>query len=200
MRKSIISNILLVNNTKGLTLVEVMMTLLIFATVLAVINNVFFTTQGLYSVTSQRADMQMNSRSGLGVMVTEIRAAGCDPAQIGVVGIVSATADTIRVRSDLDGNGAITTNEPSEDIRYFYDADTRTIFRDPGTGPVAMVPNVESLIFSYFDRDNQPLFPLPLDPAAAAMVRSVGITITSETPRGGAMDASTRIALRNLGG
>jgi prepilin-type N-terminal cleavage/methylation domain-containing protein len=57
MRRSQRNSILLLANNEGLTLVEVMMTLLIFATVLAVINNVFFTTQSLYSSTSQRAAM-----------------------------------------------------------------------------------------------------------------------------------------------
>lgn len=200
MRRSIANNISLVNNTRGLTLVEVMMTLLIFATVLAVINNVFFTTQGLYSSTSQRASMQMNSRTGIGVMVTEIRGAGCDPTEMGIVGLVNAALDTVRIRSDLNASGTITTNEPSEDVTYFYDPDVKTIFRDPGTGPVAMVPNVEALFFAYFDQDNQPLLPLPLNPARAAQVRSIGITVTSETAQGGTMSASTRIAMRNLGG
>jgi type IV pilus assembly protein PilW len=189
---------LIARNTDGLTLVEVMMTLLIFATVLAVINNVFFTTQNLYSSTSQRASMQMNARSGLGVMMTEIRMAGCDPTDAGIVGLVRATQDSVRVRSDLNGDGAITTNEPSEDVLYFYDTSAEILYRDPGTGPVAMVPDVTAMSFGYFDVDNQALLPLPLNTARAALVRSIGIIISSETPRGGDISTSTRIGLRNV--
>lgn len=184
-------------NTDGLTLVEVMMTMLIFATVLAVINNVFFTTQNLYSSTSQRAEMQMNARSGLGVMMTEIRMAGCDPNGIGVIGLVRATQDSVRVRSDLNGDGVITTNEPSEDVLYFYNSATETLFRNPGTGAVAMVPDVSALSFGYFDENDQPLVPLPLNAARAALVRSIGINITSETTKGGELNSITRIGLRN---
>jgi hypothetical protein len=200
MKRSLSRYTSFVNNTGGLTLVEVMMTLLIFATVLAVINNVFFTTQGLYSATSQRASMQMNARSGIGVMVSEIRAAGCDPTQVGIVGLARATQDSVRILSDLNGDGNITTNEPSEDVLYFYDSDARTVFRNPGTGAVAMIPNVEAFSFAYFDVDDQLLAPVPLNPARAALVRSIGITITSRTPRGGEIDTSTRVGLRNLGG
>lgn len=193
-------DISLLSSTKGLTLVEVMMTLLIFATVLAVINSVFFTTQNLYSSTSQRADLQMSARSGLGVMVTELRSAGCDPTLAGIAGLVSAAQDSVRFHSDLNGDGAITTNEPSEDVLYFFDADAQTLFRDPGTGPVAMVANVNAMTFAYFDANNQPLTPVPLSTANTARVRSVGIAITAEAPKGGEVTASTRVSLRNLGG
>ena len=200
MKRIQADSISLARNNQGLTLVEVMMTLLIFATVLAVINNVFFTTQNLYSSTSQRANMQMNARTGMGVMMTEIRAAGCDPTEMGLVAIVRATQDTVRVRSDLNGDGAITTAEPSEDVMYFYNPGNETVYRNSGAGAAAMIPNVSSMNFAYFDENNQPLTPLPLSAARAALVRSVEISITSETPKGGELNTSTRIGLRNVGG
>lgn len=184
----------------GLTLVEVMMTLLIFATVLAVINNVFFTTQGLYSSTQQRAGMQMTTRSGLSVIVTELRSMGCDPMEAGIAGLRRATQDSCRFQSDINGDGAIQTTEPSEDIVYFWDPDQEIVFRDPGTGPQTFITNVTQFQFRYFDENNQPLGPLPLNAALIPQVRSIGIAITAETPRGGEIDTSTRIGLRNLGG
>ena len=48
--------------------------------------------------------------------------------------------------------------------------------------------------------NNQQLGPLPLNSQLIPQVRSIGILITAETPRGGEMDTSTRIGLRNLGG
>jgi prepilin-type N-terminal cleavage/methylation domain-containing protein len=200
MKKLLKNNISLIKRNDGLTLVEVMMTLLIFATVLAVVNNVFFTTQGLYSRTQQRAGQQMSTRAGLSVMMTEIRAAGCDPTEAGIAGIRSATADSCRFQSDLDGDGVIQLMEPSEDIVYYYDPGQEIVFRDPGTGPQVFITNVTLFAFQYFDDNNQQMGPLPLANQLLPQVRSIGIVVTTETPRGGEMDSRARIGLRNLGG
>jgi len=200
MTRSLKNSISLVTRNNGLTLVEVMMTLLIFAVVLAVVNNVFFTTQRLYSRTSQRAGMQMSTRAGLGVIVTEMRAMGCDPAEAGIAGIRRAKQDSCRFQSDLNGDGVIQTVEPSEDVVYFYDPAQETVFRDPGTGPQPFITNVTQFIFTYFDENNNLLGPLPLSNALIPQVRSIGILITAETPRGGEINTATRIGLRNFGG
>ena len=104
MRTSLANNISMLRNSKGLTLVEIMMTLLIFAVVLAVVNNVFFTTQGLYTRTQQRAGLQMSTRAGLAVMMTELRGMGCDPTEAGIAGLRSATADSCRFQSDINAD------------------------------------------------------------------------------------------------
>ncbi len=194
------NNISLIKRNNGLTLVEIMMTLLIFATVLAVVNNVFFTTQNLYTRTSQRAGLQMNTRAGLSLMVTEIRTLGCDPTEAGIAGLRSAGADSCRFQSDNDGDGAIQLNEPSEDIVYYFDPVAETVFRDPGTGPQAFITNVTGFAFQFFDKDNVQMGPLPLTSARTPDVRSIGIVITAEMPRSGEINTSTRIGLRNVGG
>ncbi|MDH3198979.1 MAG: prepilin-type N-terminal cleavage/methylation domain-containing protein [Candidatus Krumholzibacteria bacterium] len=185
-------------DSKGLTLVEVMMTLLIFGVVLGVVTNVFFTTQGLYGRTSQRASQQMSARAGLGIMVEEVRRAGADPELVGIVGLVRATQDSIHVRSELNDVAGIQLDEPSEDVLYFYDTGQNAIMRDNGTGAQMMVPDVTNLALTYFDVDNQLLGPLPLTPQLAARVRSVGITITTDTRAGGEMTITTRVGMRNL--
>jgi len=190
----------LLRGNAGLTLVEVMMTLLIFATVLAVVNNVFITSQGLYGRTSARADQQMSARAGLGIIIQELRSAGCDPTGAGIGGLVSATTDTVRVRADLDASGDITTNEPSEDVMYFYDGVAENLVRDPGAGGQVIVNNVTNFTIQYLDENAQPLGPLPLDSTLRAQVRTIEIIITTDTMHGGQVDASTRILLRNLQG
>jgi len=185
-------------NSKGLTLVEVMMTLLIFGVVLGVVTNVFFTTQGLYGRTAQRADQQMSARAGLTVMVEEIRRAGADPELTGIVGLVRAAQDSIHVRAELNDVDGIQLDEPSEDVLYYYDTGAGAIMRDNGTGPQIMVPDVTTLELAYFDGNNQLLGPLPLTPALAQRARSVSITITSDTRAGGEMTVTTRVGMRNL--
>ena len=125
---------------------------------------------------------------------------GCDPTEAGIAGIRRATADSCRFQSDLNGDGAIQTDEPSEDIVYFFDPGQETVFRDPGTGPQIFITNVTQFAFQYFDDNNQVLGPLPLNNNLIPEVRSIGITITAETPRGGQIGTTTRIGLRNFGG
>jgi len=185
------------HDTQGLTLVEMMMAMLIFGIVMAVVTNVFFTTNGLFGRTSQRAEQQMSGRAGLTVMTEEIRRAGADPEGTGLVGLVRANADTIRVRAEINDIPGIQTTEPSEDVTYFYDGFTGSIMRDSGSGPQMLVTDVTSFQIQYFDANNQLLGPLPLSTALAGTARSVGLTITTKTNQGGQMTVTTRIGLRN---
>lgn len=184
-------------DSEGFTLVELMMTLLIFGVVLGVIGNVFFTTQGLYGRTSQRANQQMSVRSGLTVMVEEIRRAGADPLLTGMAGLVTADSQTVHVRAELNDIAGIQTAEPSEDVTYTYDAAQEILFRDSGTGPLALINNVSDFRFQYFDGANVELLPLPLTAAQAGIVKSISILIVTTTNQGGDVSSSTRVGLRN---
>ncbi len=183
-------------NDRGVTLVELVVTVIVLGIVLLVVNQVFFSTTRIYGSTSVRAGQQMNSRAGLSVMITEIRPAGSDPAELGIQPVLSAASDTVHVQADLSGDGAIQTAEPSEDIMYYYDAGAQAVMRDPGTGPEVMIPNATACVFTFFDVDNQPLA-TPLAANELGLVRSIGIDITTQTDRGGEMTVSTRVALRN---
>lgn len=185
-------------NQKGLTLVELVVTIIVLGIVLLAVNQIFFSTTRLYGSTSVRAGQQMSARAGLSVMASELRTAGCDPSlpPAGIQGVLSATSDTVHVQSDLTGDGAIQTAEPSEDVMYFYDAGQLAVMRDPGTGAEVMIPNVTAFTLTYFDVDNNPLA-VPLDAADRGRVRSIGIDITTETDRGGQATTTTKISLRN---
>jgi len=184
------------SDNRGITLVELVVTVMILGIVLLVINQVFFSTTRIYGSTSVRAGQQMNARAGLSVMITELRPAGSDPAEQGIQGLLSAQSDTVHVQADLSGDGAIQTAEPSEDVMYYYDVNAQAVMRDPGTGPEVMIPDVTACQFTYFDVDNQPIA-VPVVANQLGLVRSIGIDITTQTDRGGQVTASTRVALRN---
>lgn len=188
----------LLANERGFTLVEMMVTVIVLGIVLAVVNQVFFSTTRLYGNTSVRAGQQMSARAGLSVMANELRTAGCDPSipPAGIQGLLGAASDTVHVQADLTGDGAIQTAEPSEDVMYYYDAGQQAVIRDPGTGPQVMIPNVTACQFTYFDVNNNALA-APLDAGYRGRVRSIGINITTQTERGGQMTVNTRISLRN---
>lgn len=183
---------------KGVTLVELVVTIVVLGIVLLAVNQIFFSSTRLYGATSTRAGQQMSARAGLSVMVSEMRTAGCDPSipPAGIQGLLSATSDTVHVQADLTGDGAIQTAEPSEDVLYYFDTGQQAVMRDPGTGPEIMIPDVTACTFTFFDVNNQVLA-APLNQVARGQVRSIGIDITTQTDRGGQVTANTRVSLRN---
>jgi prepilin-type N-terminal cleavage/methylation domain-containing protein len=185
-------------NNGGFTVAEMLVTTLILAIVLGAVNTVFFSSNEMYDKTSQRAHVQMDARLGMSILTKELRHAGCDPVEIGVVGVAYAATDTVRIVGDHDGDGTISIAEPSEDVTYFYDPSSETLFRDPGTGPQVIVPNVTNMTITYLDRSNTALTPLPLSAANAARVRSVAISVTTEARDSGEVTLTTTVALRNM--
>ena len=187
------------DSNRGMTLVELLITTAILGIVLLVVTGIMLSSSRLETRTVRRATVQAASRQALALMTTELRQAGADPGNppAGVVGIVSADSNQVRVRADLNGDGAIQTAEPSEDVTYSYNDTTNSISRNPGSGPTDLISNVTDMRLSYFDAANQPITPLPLSTANAARVTAIGLTITSESRDSHPITLTTRITLRN---
>jgi len=186
-------------HSSGFTLLELLVTLTILAMVLLVLSSIFVATNRTHRKVNRNANLQASSRQTLSLMSTEIREAGADPSipAIGLVGIVTADSTTLRVRADLNADGAITTTEPSEDVTYSYVAGTKTIQRNPGAGAADLLKNVTSIRFTYFDATNTPLTSLPLSAADRLAVHSIGVAITCLDRDSQTLNLSSRITLRN---
>lgn len=183
----------------GFTLIETLVTFTILALVVAVLSTVLISTGRTYRKTARRAEVQAASRQAVSILVMELRQAGADPRipPAGIVGVVAADANLIRVRADLNADGAIQTTEPSEDVTYTFDPGTHVLLRNPGSGAVSAVDHVADVRFSYFDPSDQPLSVLPLSAADRARVRSIGVDLTCEDRDSRPFVLSTRITLRN---
>jgi prepilin-type N-terminal cleavage/methylation domain-containing protein len=184
---------------RGFTLIEMLVTVAILATVVVVLTSVLISSGRLQSRTVRQAENQMDVRQAVGLLATEVRQAGTDPRDppVGIVGVVSADSVSLRVRADLNGDGAIQTAEPSEDVTYSFSSGARTLSRNPGTGASVLLPGVSAMRLSYFDAANQPLTALPLSAADAALVHSVGLTITATDRDSLPITITTRVTLRN---
>ena len=184
----------------GFSLVELLVTIAILAVVLAVVTSITLSSNRLQSRTVTRAEVQASSRQALSIMTTELRQAGADPRlpAAGIVGLAAADSKAIHVRADLNGDGVIQNVEPSEDVTYTYNDSLQTLTRDPGTGPVLLLSHVTALQITYFDAANQPLIVLPLSAADAALVRIIGVTLTSQDRYSHPFTLTTRISLRNV--
>jgi prepilin-type N-terminal cleavage/methylation domain-containing protein len=184
---------------RGMTLVEIMVATAIFGTIIVIVASILTRAGHLHSETMRRVENQADARQTIDLMCTELRQAGADPGStpIGLTALVSADSVSVHFRADLNADGTIETNEPSEDVTYRWNAANRNLVRNPGTGDAVLLAGVTNLRFSYFDAANQPLLAMPLSATDAALVHSVGLTLTTATRDSTPLTLSTRITLRN---
>jgi hypothetical protein len=89
------------------------------------------------------------------LLASEVRSAGSDAVDRNIAGdgIVTATENSLSLRSDLDGDQTIEFTEPPEMVTYAFDSSAGVLTRDTGTGSVVLLREVENLSFTYLDRD-----------------------------------------------
>jgi prepilin-type N-terminal cleavage/methylation domain-containing protein len=211
----------LMRDTRGLTLTELVVTLALFAMVMAGVVGTWGKAQEAYFIGSESAEVQQNVRAAIDFMLREIRSTGrdvtvcafdyataattdCDAGKVtvctnrmasspgpptwetgngvggpGCTGVYAipfaqATATTLRIRSDRNGNGRIAglgnavtagggADRGEEDVLYSLASGNppcttsvgQCITRDDGTGPQAMVAvDINGLTFTYYPRAN----------------------------------------------
>jgi len=180
-----------------MTLVEMMISLTVFAVIMGVVFTFLANSRRTYSSTSERVEYQQSIRAVLSLLTKEIRSAGCDPSGNGFDHFALADDTQLSLAMDLDGNGDTLGNNPDESVVYQYDAGQEELNRDGGAGAQAILRNVSGILFAYFDVDGNPLLATPLSPGDRAAVRYVDIDITGESDTGEIVNYSTRILIRN---
>ena len=145
---------------KGFTLVELLIAMVASLIVLGAICGTFIIQNKTYEVQAQIVEMQENARAGIQMMARELMMAGYDPTGSAGAGIVSASANSIEFRMDLDGdgctNGTDGTTDSNEDVTYALDATDNQLTRKGTTGGNAdpLAENIQELSFTYFDGNN----------------------------------------------
>ena len=137
-------------NETGFTLIELLVAMAVGLIVLTAVLNIFVHQNQTCKVQTDVAYAQQNVRGAMTVMTREIRAAGYDPADIGFNAIQTATASSIRIFSDLDGNGAI---DADEDVTYAIDNGNRELTRNTNTAIENVVPNSLQFTYTFSDGD-----------------------------------------------
>jgi prepilin-type N-terminal cleavage/methylation domain-containing protein len=181
----------------GMTLVEMIVALAIFAVVTTVVIGFLTDSRRTYSSTSDRAHYQQSLRAVLSLLTREIRSAGCDPVGVGFDGIAMATDTSLRCRMDLNDDGNTLGVSPDEDITYVWDPAAAELQRTTIAGTQIILRDVQRVQFSYFDRQGAALLATPLSPDDLARVRFVEITIEGVLRRGEPVEYTTRVHLRN---
>jgi prepilin-type N-terminal cleavage/methylation domain-containing protein len=240
---------------RGVTLVELAITIGLFGIVMVGVVTVWTKAQEGYFVGAETAEVQQNVRAAIDFMVREIRSAGrdytacafdyqgtgtgtdCTAAKVaqcqlriagnwntnnGLAGggagctnlfaipAANATATTIQIRSDRNGNGRIVgmgnsdgTDGGEEDVLYALSTAScpsgvaQCITRDDGTGPVAMVAvDINGFTITYFPKPGFgpcvgvgsppvppnpcPAFTLPLTDDNANNIGKIRISVTAQ--------------------
>lgn len=184
---------------RGLTLVEMMISLAIFGVVMGVVFGFMTGTRDSYDQTRSKVQYQQAVRATVSLMTNEIRSTGCDPTNAGFDRFAVADDLTFRCRADLNGDGDATDVGPDEDVVYVFDSGAGTLTRDNGNGegPLVILRNLTNFSFIYRDADGNVLGSTPLNALDRASIRYVQILILGETEDGQTIDYMTSAMVRN---
>jgi len=182
---------------RGITLVELMVTISIFGVIMAVVFTFMSQANRSYQDSRERAQYQQAMRATISLMAREIRSAGCDPNGVGFEKINTADDDQIRCQMDLDGDSFTTSNSPDENVAYAFNAATGEFSRDGGAGAQVILRGLNAATFTYYDADGNVLGALPLNATDRAEVAFVDIDLQGETASGEPVAYQTRVRIRN---
>ncbi len=160
-------------NNAGFSLLELVIGMTVTLILLAVLSSVLHRATGVNAREGRKADALVSAQAAMNVVSREIGNSGFGiytdaTTQTPSNGIVLAdsSANQIRIRSNFDnvgdysvppGSTVLSTNQPGEDVTYFFEPATRSIVRydrNPPTGTDAtsvVVNQISSVRFQYFN-------------------------------------------------
>jgi len=155
-------------NTRGVTLIEIMITIAISGIVLGAVFMVYTNQQKTYISSDHTAEIQQNLRAAVLIMASEIREAGCDPTGKANAGIISASSVQLHFTRDIAGHplkpdtmadGEL--DDRNEDIIFGFsstndangdgiaDAGSANLGRNTGGGFQAIAEHIQAIEFRY---------------------------------------------------
>jgi type IV pilus assembly protein PilW len=172
---------------QGFTLVELLVVIVVAGVVMSSVYSILFTQQKSYQVQEQVVEVQQGLRSGLDLLISELRMAGYDPDDDGNAGITAIASNqiTFTLVADDDGedNDSDSTVDESGELKTItydlYDAyadGDLDLGRQVGGVKRAAVENIEAIEFQYFDDDG--VVTADLDE-----IRSIQVSILGRTNR-----------------
>ena len=153
----------------GFSLLELLISMVLMLMLLAIVSTLISRALSVRARESQRTDALTAAQAALNVLSREIANAGFGlstpgDARLASNGIVPAdsNAQQIHIRANINnigpmeappGSTVLSTNEPGEDITYFYDDTTNSIVRyDKNPDSTSVVVNrISGVTFEYFD-------------------------------------------------
>lgn len=181
----------------GMTLVELMVTLVIFGVIIAVVFGFLTEARQSYTSTRQKAQYQQGLRAVMSMVTREVRSAGCDPRGAGFERFPIASATQLQCRMDLNADTDVADTGPDEDITYAFDATTGELSRTVAGGTAVVLRGLTNLTFNYYDEDGVQMVALPLSATNRARINAVDLVMVGATAKDEPVSYTTRIAVRN---
>jgi prepilin-type N-terminal cleavage/methylation domain-containing protein len=175
---------------RGFTLLEVLVATALAALAAAGFAALLTATLGARHQAADGAEAVASVAAALDQIARDVRLAGYDPQSRGAGGITSATAASLVVAADLDGDGLIDTSS-EEQIGYRVSADT--LQRTVGRQTLPLLDELAPGGFQLQYRDAGDLLVDPTVPGALAAVRTVLVDVSLRA-------TATRAAVRMRGG
>jgi prepilin-type N-terminal cleavage/methylation domain-containing protein len=180
----------------GFTLLELLLVIGVISIVLGAIVGSFDNMSRFFSRENVKADTQKKARFGLDFMIQDIQRAGLNPYGFDGAGILTASATTLQLASDLNFDRDF--DDDFETVTYSLNG--ARLEHTSHLGTETLVGDVSDFRFTYFDTDGNIL----AEPVTLPDIRSIGVTITLAAYAGRGENVqrnySTRIRCRNLGG
>jgi type IV pilus assembly protein PilW len=154
-------------NKKGFTAIELLISLAIMSIALSSIYSMYMSFIRTCTKEGAKIRVQQGVRSGLDMMIRDIRLAGLDPEGTGDFGITAVTSQRIQFTADRDMDGELDDADSTDGIdapdmehmAYEYDGTGKLkmfLYKangDPETDEI-MAENVTDLTFTYFDSND----------------------------------------------
>jgi type IV pilus assembly protein PilW len=154
-------------NKKGFTAIELLISLAIMSIALTSIYSMYMSFIRTCTKEGVKIRVQQNVRSGLDMMIRDIRLAGLDPDGTGDFGIVAVTSQRIQFTVDRDMDGELDDADATDGIdapdmehmAYEYDGSGKlkmVLYKANGNLETdeIMAENVTDLTFTYFDSND----------------------------------------------
>ena len=195
-------------NKKGFTAIELMISLAILSIALSSIYSLYMSFIRTCTKEGAKIRVQQSVRSGLDMMIRDIRLAGLDPEGTGDFGIIAVTPQRIQFTADRDMDGELDDADATdgidlsdmENMAYEYDGSgTLKMFLYKADGNLetdeVMAENVTDLPITYYNSNDDTT--LNLDE-----IRTVDIQMTIQKASGKDGQVSRtlvkRVKCRNL--
>ncbi len=159
---------------KGFSLAELLIVIALLSVLMSISGQIFVQVQGSYVSQNKLMEAQNSAMAAMDTLARLLRQAGNDPQRIKFVPLDpdpdgNGEWDSIHIRSDWNPPDGLL-DDPYEDI--IFSTQSGALFvKESIDAPTKFLNDIESVTFSYFDRDNNPVADPVATPGSIAFIR-----------------------------
>ena len=172
---------------RGFTLLELLVATAIAALTAAAFAALLTATLGARHQAANGAEAVASAAAAIDQIVRDVRLAGYDPLARGVAAVPAASATSLVVAADLDGDGTV---DPSSEEQIGYRVSGDTLQRIVGRQTLPLLDELAPGGFQFQYRDGGDL---PLDPAVPGALTAIRTVLVDVSLRATAMHGTVHL-------